>query len=289
MSLPWGVLTIVLLTLLWGSSFVVSKDVLAALPVALLAALRSGSAVLSLFWVKPRREALLPGFWLGLIATGGFAALLTGLTSTTASKAAFIFALNALSAPLISAWVFRNTVPRRAYAAASVALLGLAVMTLTGQRGISVGDGWCFIGALFFGFYIAYVGEVARKAAVLALVQTQYLVMAVVTGVWAWPHLSAMPALGGGVWLAVLYLGLVCTALPTVLQVWAQRVVPAHLTALLFTLEPVFAGLFAFALLGEKPGRLDGLGAALILAASLLYTLPLERTVPTGLAATVDE
>ena len=38
-------MTIVSLTLVWGSSFVVSKDVLATLPVALLAALRSGTAL----------------------------------------------------------------------------------------------------------------------------------------------------------------------------------------------------------------------------------------------------
>jgi drug/metabolite transporter (DMT)-like permease len=268
----------VMITVAWGSSFVVTKDTLDTLPASLLAALRSWIAVLSLLWVRPQKSALVPGLWLGLIASVGFVALLTGLTSTTASKAAFIFALNALAAPLLSYWFFKHRVPRRAYLAILIALLGLGVMTLTGQSGVNPGDLWSFAGALCFGFYIAYVGEVAQKASPLSLVQVQYGVMTLVMTIWALPHLSTLPTLSLNVWLVVLYLGIIWS-LPNVLQIWAQRVVPSYLAALLFILEPVFASLFAFALLGERLSGLDWLGAALIFAALILCTLPLARKV----------
>ncbi len=264
------------LTLLWGSSFVVSKEVLATLPVALLAALRSGTALASLLWVRPQKSALVPGLWLGLLAAGGFAALMTGLATTSASKAAFIFALNALIAPLVSALAFRRSVPKRAYVAALVALLGLGLMTLAGPQGFNPGDVWSLVGALLFGLYIAYVGEVTHRASPLALVQVQYAVMALVMVAWAWPLLPTVPAFGVGIWPVVLYLGIFCMSLPTVLQVWAQRVVPPHLAALLFLLEPVFANLLAFAWLRERLSGPDLLGAGLILAALVVCTVPVR-------------
>ena len=63
--------------------------------------------------------------------------------------------------------MFRRLGKTRACLAAAVALAGLGVMTSTGQQGISPGDGWNFVGALCYGLYTAYVGEVATKAPAL--------------------------------------------------------------------------------------------------------------------------
>jgi drug/metabolite transporter (DMT)-like permease len=279
MSLVWGVVAMVVITLIWASSFVVTKDTLDTIPVALLAFLRFTLALGSLAWVKPQRSAFKSGLWLGLLASAGFISLMQGLTSTTASKAAFIFALSALVAPFVSAWFFKRAVPKLVYVALLVALVGLALMTLTGQSGINPGDVWSFVAALFFGVYIAYVGEVAGKTSVLALSQIQYLVMVVVTLLWALPQLPKIPSLSTNAWLVLLYLGVVCTALPTVLQVWAQRRVPAYLAGLLFMLEPVFVSLLAFVWLGERLGSLDWLGAGLVFAALLVCALPVKSKV----------
>jgi drug/metabolite transporter (DMT)-like permease len=283
-SFGWGVFTMVMLTLIWGTSFAVTKDVLSLLPVALLAALRSVLSLVSLLWVKPDRRSIIPGLWLGLIAVGGFVCQMIGLTSTTASKSAFIIALNSLVAPLVSAWFFKHFVPRRAYGATLIALAGLALMTLAGQSGMNPGDVWSLIGALFFGVYIAYVSEIANKTSVLVVTQMQYLVMSFITVIWAWPHLSVIPTLSTEVWLIVLYLGVMCMSVPTVLQVWAQRVVPSYMAALLFILEPVFASFFAFLLLNEKLSTLDWVGATLVIASLLVCALPV-RTKAVQLAA----
>ncbi|MDX2004514.1 MAG: DMT family transporter [Meiothermus sp.] len=289
-TFAWGLFTMVVITVIWASSFVVTKDTLGLIPVALLAALRSSLALASLAWVRPDRHSRLPGLWLGLLATCGFICLLIGLTSTSASKAAFIASLNALGAPLVSVWLFRRAVPGRIYAATGVALLGLGLMTLAGQSGVNPGDLWCLAGAVFFSFYIAYVGEVARKTSALVIAQTQYLVMTAVTVVWAWPHLPRVLEFEPQTWLVVLYLGIVCTSLPTVLQVWAQRAVPAYLAGLLFILEPVFASVLAFLWIGEVLSAVDWLGGGLVLAALLIGTLPVGsapkvQTVPDSKSA----
>jgi drug/metabolite transporter (DMT)-like permease len=283
-SFGWGIFTMVMLTLVWGSSFAVTKDVLSVLPVALLAAMRSVLSLVSLLWVKPERRSVVPGLWLGLIAAGGFICQMIGLTETTASKSAFITALNSLVAPLVSAWLFKHFVPKRAYAATLIALVGLALMTLVGQTGVNPGDVWTLVSALFFGVYIAYVGEIANRTSPLVVAQMQFLVMSVVTLIWALPHLNLIPTLNAEVWPVVLYLGVLCMSVPTVLQVWAQRVVPSYLAALLFILEPVFASFFAFLLLNETLSTLDWMGALLVLASLLVCALPAKAKSPVPLA-----
>ena len=79
-----------------------------------------------------------------------------------------------------------------------------------------------------------------------------------------------LPTLPLSSYLAILYLALVATALVTVVQTYAQRVVPAYLAALLFALEPVFAALFAFMLLGETMSAVGWIGGGVVLVAMLV-------------------
>ena len=81
---------------------------------------------------------------------------------------------------------------------------------------------------------------------------------------------STVAARGPVAWGAVLYLGVVATALTTWLQTWGQRHVPAPQAAILYTLEPVWAAFFAYLALGERLSPSGLLGALLVLLATLL-------------------
>jgi drug/metabolite transporter (DMT)-like permease len=274
MSFTWGVITLLLLTFIWGTSFAITKDTLLAISPALLLALRATLSTLSLVWVKPDWRSLRPGLVLGVITFLGLACQTMGLTTTTASKSAFIISLNSVFAPLVTALIFKHPVPKRVFVALGIAVFGLGLMTLRGQQGLNTGDMWSFAGAFFYGFYIAYLGEVATQGSARFMILIQSLVMAVFGWIWAIPKLYEIPTLSLSSWLAIFYLGIICMVVPAVLQVYAQRVVPSYLTALLFVLEPVFASLFAFVLLGEILTALDWLGAGLIVAALLMASLP---------------
>jgi drug/metabolite transporter (DMT)-like permease len=273
-SFAWGVTTLLFLTIIWGTSFAVTKDTLLAISPALLLALRATLSTLSLVWVKPDWRSLRPGIILGVITFLGLACQTIGLSTTTASKSAFIISLNSVFAPLVTSLIFKNKVPRRVFVALVVAVSGLGLMTLRGQQGLSTGDMWSLGAAFFYGFYIAYLGEVANQGSARFMILIQSLVMAVFGWIWAVPKISEIATLSLSSWLAVIYLGIICMVVPAVLQVYAQRVVPPYLTALLFVLEPVFASLFAFMLLGETLTSLDWLGAGLIVAALLMASLP---------------
>jgi drug/metabolite transporter (DMT)-like permease len=272
-----GTLTLVLITLIWGSTFVIVKETVASVPPALLLALRFSVAALLFAWVRPTRAALLPGLVLGVLSFAGFATQTLGLVSTTASKAAFITGLSVILTPLFSALWFRHSVPARAYLAAAVALVGLGLMSFSGPLGVTTGDLWVLGTAVFYAFYIIYLGEVAPKHGALELSALQFWPMAALAWLWALPQLGQIGSLSApSVW-SLLYLGAVATALVSVLQVQAQRVVSAHVAALIFVLEPVFAALFAYVLLGEALGVWGWVGAGLVGAAMLLSELKMAE------------
>lgn len=282
-----GTLTLVLITLIWGSTFVIVKETVASVPPALLLALRFSVAALLFAWVRPSRAALLPGLVLGVLSFLGFATQTLGLLSTSASKAAFITGLSVILTPLFSAlWFryrgfryrgFRHSVPARAYLAAAVALAGLALMSFSGPLGVTSGDLWVLGTAVFYAFYIIYLGEVAPKHGALELSAVQFWPMAALAWLWAVPQLGQSDSLSSGSLWSLLYLGAVATALVSVLQVRAQRIVSAHVAALIFVLEPVFAALFAYVLLGETLGVWGWVGAGLVGVAMLLSELKMSR------------
>ncbi len=273
-----GIFTLVLITLIWGTTFVIVKETVAIVPPALLLALRFSVAALLFVWVRPSRKALVPGLILGVLSFLGFATQTLGLVSTTASKAAFITGLSVILTPLLSALYFRfrgfrHSVPTRAYLAAAVALIGLGLMSLTGAQGLTEGDLWILGTAVFYAFYILYLGEVAPKYGVLELSALQFWPMALFAWLWALPQLGQLGNLAAGSIWSMVYLGAVATALVSILQVRAQRVVSAHVAALIFVLEPVFAALFAYLLLGERLGVWGWVGAGLVGVAMLLSEL----------------
>ncbi len=271
-----GVLSLVLVTLIWGSTFVVVKEALDTIPVPLLLAVRFTLAALMLAWARWDRRAVVPALVLGLLSFAGFATQTAGLTITSASNAAFITGLSVILTPIVARVWLKRALSGRIYLAAVVALAGLALMTLReGVESINGGDILVLSTALCYALYIVYLGEVAGKVRGTSLAMMQHLPMAGLAWLWAAPQVGKLATVPVETYLAIAYLAVVATALVAILQTYAQRVVPAHLTALIFVLEPVFAAGFAAVLIGERLGALGWIGAGLILVAMLVAELRL--------------
>lgn len=279
-----AVATLVFITVIWGTTFVVVKGALDDISVPLLLALRFTLAALLLSWVRIDRRALVPALVLGLLAFAGFATQTIGLSITTASKAAFITGLSVVITPMVAAAFLRQRIGPRVHVAAVLATSGLGLMTLTGVSGVNAGDVWVVGAAVAYALYIVYLGEVANRVGALSLAGLQHWPMAGLAWLWALPALPELTQLQGSTYASVIYLGAVATALVAVLHTYAQRVVPAHLAALIFVLEPVFAAAFAYALLGETLGLLGWVGGILIVVAMLVTEMRFKRPVGAGSA-----
>lgn len=266
-----GVLLLIFVTLIWGSTFVVVKEALDTLPVPLLLALRFTLAGALLAWAKWERRAIIPALILGLLSFAGFATQTIGLSVTSASNAAFITGLSVILTPLFGALFWGKRLAPRVYLAASVALAGLGFITLrNGVGAVNAGDLWVLLTAASYALHIIYLGEVAGRVSATSLAMMQHIPMALLAWAWAAPQIGQLKNVPLGTYLAVVYLAVVATALVALIQTYAQRVVPAHVAALIFVLEPAFAALFAYALLGERLGAYGLIGALLMFLAMLI-------------------
>jgi drug/metabolite transporter (DMT)-like permease len=172
----------------------------------------------------------------------------------------------------------------KALISGAIALCGLGLMSWE-HGSFAIGDLWMVACALCYTAYILLLDAVVQNHAAIQLTAIQMVTVTLLALSWVLPELATSETLLPlpiTLVSIVAYLGIVATAATTWGQAFAQRSVSAYETALLYTLEPVFALLFSFLWLHETIGIRGGMGASLIvlaMAASQLMTSAAETDV----------
>ena len=280
-----GLATLALLfvTATWGSTFFLIKDLVERVPVLDFLAIRFAIAAAALFLAAPRairrlsRRARWQGAAMGLVY--GVAQILqtTGLQHIAASVSGFVTGMYVVCTPLLAGLLLRQRVGGLVWAAVLLATAGLAVLSL---RGFALGGGEAltFAASVLYALHIVALGEWSTTRDAYGLAVLQMTVIAVVCAVATAPNGLVLPATTGD-WLAVVYMALVAGAIALVLQTWAQAHLPATRAAIVMTMEPVFAALFAVLLGGEQFTVRMLVGGALVVAAMLLAQLGPGRRI----------
>jgi drug/metabolite transporter (DMT)-like permease len=271
---------LLLVTAVWGLSFVLIRDALRGTNAVTFIAVRFGVASALLALPLLRREArarLRPAFalgcWAGLALLAGYLLQTYGLERTSAARGGFITGLSVVLVPPLALALRGQPLRRRAALALLPAAGGLALLTLNGAGGgaVNVGD-WLVAGcAVAFAVQIVLLSprrggeQPALDATALTLWQTAVVCAG---------SLLLLPSSGlrldGSGLLAAAFLGIAGTALALWVQTAAQRHVSAARVAFVYTGEPLFAALFAALLGGERLGWSTALGGAAIVAAMLI-------------------
>lgn len=267
---------------MWGSTFVVIKDLTTTIPVTDLLAVRFGIAAVGLWLLAPRSVARLgpelrrKAMLLGLVY--GAAQLLQtwGLTTVSASVSGFITGLYVVLTPVIAALLLRESVSRATWLAVGLATAGLAVLSLNGFA-IGVGELVTALSAVGYALHIVLLGEWTKPGQAIGLAVVQMGFIAVLCGLVALPGGIVLPS-SGSEWAVMLYLALAAGALAMVTQTWAQTRLPATRVAIIMTTEPVFAALFGVLLDGDPVTPRFVLGGALVLGAMYLAELGPRRS-----------
>jgi drug/metabolite transporter (DMT)-like permease len=199
-----------------------------------------------------------------------------GLARTSSNRNAFVTGLNVLVVPLIAMALLGRRYGWRLWAACAMALAGMALMFHEDEPW-NLGDTLTLASTVFYALYILALEECARRNAALPLRATrmaaaQATVMALAStalllaqrGNMDW--LRSAASLPAESLLALVYLGLLASVVVVSLQAWGQQRVDAMRSAIVFGLEPVFAAVTAWALLGERLGWAGLAGATLIVA-----------------------
>jgi drug/metabolite transporter (DMT)-like permease len=285
MSKRWQAeLLLFLNALIWGVTFLTVKNALADASPILFVALRftlAGIVLVLLYVRKLDRRTLLPGTLAGFLLFAGYAFQTTGLRFTTASKSAFITGLAIPMVPLLSFIVYKRRPRPAELAGVLAATIGMALMTLQDTHlQVSPGDLLTALCAAAFAGHIVALGYFSNWATSKGLGFESLAVWQIVTAAifafvsFSWLDRSAGDAahlnLGGRLWLALAITGLLATAFAFTVQTWAQQYTTPTRTALIYSLEPVFAWGFSWIVAGETLSRRATLGALLILAGILL-------------------
>lgn len=265
-----GVMLLVAITLIWGTTFPVIKNQFHSLsPAALIATRFTIAALPFAMHLRGLNARLLrDGVLLGIVLFVSFVTQATALETICANRAAFIASLNAILVPLLGS-LLGERIGLKIFLAAGLAFIGIGVMSW--ESGVlGIGELLMFGEAIIYALYILMLEGATLRHPPRSLTAIQLWVIALLSMVWAAPELVGQLQAITQNFSALLYLGLVATAITTWLQAVAQRQASASETALFYTLEPVFSALFSFWLLGEKFGIRGLIGAGFVLAAMVV-------------------
>lgn len=266
---------LLLVTAVWGVTFVQVKDAVDVYPLFAFLAIRYAIATGVLALAGGRRlltlgrSGLAAGAVLGLLLGLGIGLQTAGLERTTVSSTGFITGLYVVLTPLFGLLLFRTRVGLEVWAGVVLAVVGLALLSGV-DVGSPGGDLLVLASAAAQALQIVMVERYATRYDVIALVLVEmgacfvgFLVIALALGQLELPH-------GRTVWGALIVTGIFASALAYLIQVWAQRRMSAARIAIVFSLETVFAGIFGYWLADDRLGWLGWGGCAVILAGIVL-------------------
>ncbi|NDJ79148.1 MAG: DMT family transporter [Chloroflexi bacterium] len=269
-------LTLGVIALIWGSTFVLVKNALDDVDPFTFVAWRFIAASIVLLLIFHRRmvgitrQELLAGALIGVWLVQGYVYQTIGLQTTTTAKAGFITGLSVVIVPVLSTVLLRHPPTRGAVLGVVAATTGLGMLTLDKDLTVETGDLWVLACAFAFALHIITVGRFSPHHDPVRLSIVQIGTVAVLATGSAFVFETPTLDLPSATWGAIMFTGVVATALVFSLQVYVQRSTTSTQTALIFALEPVFAAFFGWWWASERLGAREIVGCGLILCGMIV-------------------
>ncbi len=276
-----AIIFLILTTILWGTTFIITKTMIQEVPVFLYLGLRFLIALIGFapFFYRLNeinKNIVLFGSVAGFLYFLAIVFQTYGLQTTSAGKAGFITGLASVMVPFI-VWIFyKKPLDKKIWIAVCLSILGLALLMLEGESGIIIGDILVLICAFFCALFIIMNDKYVRIVDVYlySIVQLIVITMLCFSFSFLINEDYDLASANIGFWLIMIYMGLIVTTLTFFFQNWSQKYIEPSKTAIIFTLEPVFAVLFASWIIGsEVLSWLGWLGCGLIFIAILITVI----------------
>ncbi len=285
---PWFAdFNLLLVALIWGTTFVIVQKAIAFLEPYSFNTIRFSFAALLLMLIiflfnssllihfknnKLWISGIVLGFWLFL----GYGLQTVGLLYTTSSKAGFITGLSVVLVPLFSYILLKHKLNWQVGMSSILAVAGLYLLTIHNSLTLNIGDAYVLLCAVSFALHIVFTGKFAGSFNALCLTVIQLATVSVLSFFTAlftenWREMfAAKMVLQPEVMSALIITSLFATALAFLAQTYFQSFTTPARVALIFAMEPVFAAITAFIMLGERLGPKALLGCFFILLGMIL-------------------
>jgi len=286
-----------LMTIIWGGTFVIIKISLTDISSMLFLGIRftiAGLILLPFVYKKVINtdpDDILRASLLGLFLFVAFATQTIGLKYTSATKSSFITGTVVIIIPLLQVIMERKKPSTGTVLGTVLVLIGLMFLSAKDTpinnffnelgSNFNIGDFFTFICALIFSVHIVYLDIISKKIDFMVLVFMQILVTAVLSFI-----MSAVFS-GSGIEpvkfvfsdsliFGLLYTSILATILTTILQTRYQKEVSPAKAGIIYSFEPIFAATFAVLILNEQL-FIYGIIGSLLIFSGLILSEVLER------------
>lgn len=275
-------LSLLFITIIWGSTFVLIKNALESLSTYNFLALRFGIAFIIssiVFWKNIKNvniQILKYGSLIGIIFFFGFAMQTMGLLYTSASKSGFISAFCIIIVPIIESLISKKTPEKENIIGILFAIIGIAFLTLNSTLSLNMGDLYTLLSTFAYAFQIIAIGYYSKKVDPISLAIIQIGIMAILSIIFTFSFESPILPTNSKAWTSVLITGILATSVAFIIQNIMQKYTSSTHAALIFTSEPVFAAIFAYLLLGEIISKKGIVGCILIITGMIISEIDLK-------------
>ena len=267
------------MTIIWGSTFVLTKFILEDASPFVYVAVRFFVASIiftALFFRRIRtipKDGIEKGLVLGVLLFAGFVLQTVGMKFTTASKSAFITGLMVVFTP-----IFQLIIERKAPKIGNcigVVLVAAGLYLLTSPKGseFNIGDALTLVCAVLFSIYTVYLSIYGKDHDPAHLTLIQFASTAILAAI-AIPFLeTAHLNLTSNFLLNLAYLAVMPTVVALYVMAKYQKYTTPTRSAIIYSMEPPFAAIVAFFILGEQIGTMGIIGGILILSGLIVSEL----------------
>lgn len=254
-----GELGLSLTAFIWGSGFIgVSIALSGGLTPLQILTIRFfiGAVLIGVIFFKEiknniTKEAIISGSIIGLFLFIAFAFQTFGMAYTTASKNAFLTAINVVIVPFIGFILYKRPLDKYGIISSIIAILGIGILSLEADFSINFGDFLTIICAFGFAFHIFFTGEFVKKYNPVVLTVVQFSVATVLSLVVQILFNEVRINAEMSSIIGVLYLGIFSTTIAFLLQTICQKDVSETKSAIILALESVFGTILSVIILHE--------------------------------------
>jgi drug/metabolite transporter (DMT)-like permease len=287
-------------TMMWGLSFIWTKNINAEMPTVAYLALRFIIATLAVLplLIRRIREAFSFAFVRASLVLGGllFASLalqIYGLNETSVTNSSFITSTTVLIVPILERLLFKKKLSPMLWAGVLIAFAGVAVLSGGLSMKLNIGDVLTLLCAVGFSFQILFSAKYGAEHRADTLGCAQIVVAAMLFVVlWAFEGFN-MAGLRPGLLIGITFMGVVNTSAGFVGQVVALKYVRPTMAGLIYAMEPIFATMFAMIIPAADGTRetlslKTGLGVLAVLAGVAIAVVDSFRSKQNAVTAQAE-
>ncbi len=280
-----AIIILFIVTALWGLTFPLIKNAVANIAPLEFVTIRFllAAIVLLPFIIKEIKQnnysLLIAGICLGVLNSAVYATQTIGLQTISSAQAAFIVGMNVIFIPFLAAFFKVGAIKIIDVITAIICVIGLFIFTNFAIR-FHIGSLWCLFSAISIAASIVYLQFITTKKTISSfklLAFYQILFTAPIPAVFSANFSSLNYFINIHVLIAILFCAIFATSIALLLQTKYQRYVDTTKVALIYSLEPVFAALFAFIINKELITLNMLLGGIIMLLGLVLHVVVSNR------------